>query len=90
MTRYYYRGAVIVRWCPSEWKERRLVYHDVEFLVDADSKSDAFAKVQDKVLETLIHDKEVGPWMVLPVLEFPGTMTEAINDFEIKEAEFDE
>jgi hypothetical protein len=88
MDKYYYKGSV----------KLTINYHGetaavceigpIEEIIEAESPSDAYAKLMDEYEETVRTDPtydQADP-RDRPIIEFNGEMTKAINSFERDEA----
>lgn len=84
MTKYYYKGSVTLTLNDHGKTGAVCKIGPIEELVEAESPSDAYAKLMDKYEEMVRTDPAYGPvdTRERPIIEFHGEMTKAINSFE--------
>lgn len=84
MAKYYYKGTVKLTFNYRGEPAAVCEIGPIEEIIEADSPSDAYAKLMDEYEETVRSNPEydcVDP-RDRPIIEFNGEMTKAINSFE--------
>lgn len=84
MDKYYYKGSVTMTLKYQGKLASVCKIGPIEEIIEAESPSDAYAKLMDEYKETVRTDPaydQMDP-RDRPTIEFHGTMTKAINSFE--------